>query len=182
MLSKLSLLAATTYAADWNYATNGADWVNVNADCGLSNQSPIDLISYNPEKKDDFPYKKYDATDDMYTKSYSNQMGSIFTMTGYTTQVDLDTADGPNQFSSKLAEKLFGGVEDYTGMQFHFHAGSEHTIDGQRYDLEMHTVHYTAATLDSTPFAEQDAEIGAAAVGIIFSVADYTAKLTWAEQ
>lgn len=48
----------------------------------------------------------------------------------------------------------------------------------------MHTVHYTPGTAatPSVPFADQDGGIGAAAVGIIFSVADYTAKLSWAEQ
>jgi hypothetical protein len=53
------------------------------------------------------------------------------------------------------------------------HAGSEHTIDGKRQDLEMHTVHYPKAA-DANGFA-------AAAVGIFFSVNDYTAELTDAE-
>lgn len=30
----------------------------------------------------------------------------------------------------------------FRGMQFHQHTQSEHTINGERYDLEMHTVHY----------------------------------------
>jgi hypothetical protein len=45
----------------------------------------------------------------------------------------------------------------------------------------MHTVHYTKATADGGTFASQAGEIGAAAVGIIFSVEDYTARLSWAE-
>jgi hypothetical protein len=45
----------------------------------------------------------------------------------------------------------------------------------------MHTVHYTPATAAGTDFPSQAGEIGAAAVGIIFSVEDYTAKLDWAE-
>jgi carbonic anhydrase len=53
------------------------------------------------------------------------------------------------------------------------HAGSEHTIDGVRHDLEMHTVHLAKET---------ENDIGYAAVGIMFSVNDYTANLTWAEQ
>lgn len=44
----------------------------------------------------------------------------------------------------------------------------------------MHTVHYTQGTADEKTFAEQAGGVGAAAVGIMFSVADYTANLTWA--
>tara|TARA_B110000503_G_C7029198_1_gene363233 strand:- start:348 stop:908 length:561 start_codon:yes stop_codon:yes gene_type:complete len=54
-------------------------------------------------------------------------------------------------------------------VQFHFHAGSEHTVDGKRHDLEMHTVHYP-----------KEAENGfvAAAMGIMFSVSDHNANLS----
>lgn len=30
----------------------------------------------------------------------------------------------------------------YDALQFHFHAPSEHTIDGEFRDLELHIVHY----------------------------------------
>jgi carbonic anhydrase len=41
---------------------------------------------------------------------------------------------------------LMEGTNDITnftmrGMQFHFHHPSEHTIDGQEFDLELHIVH-----------------------------------------
>jgi len=29
----------------------------------------------------------------------------------------------------------------FNALQFHFHTGSEHTIDGKRHDFEMHIVH-----------------------------------------
>lgn len=32
-------------------------------------------------------------------------------------------------------------AKQYTPLQFHFHAPSEHTIDGHTYDLELHIVH-----------------------------------------
>lgn len=31
--------------------------------------------------------------------------------------------------------------KQYKPLQFHFHAPSEHTVDGKHYDLEMHIVH-----------------------------------------
>lgn len=191
MISKLSLfVASASSAAVWNYATNGADWPSLSATdvpdnlCGSTNQSPIDLISYNPDKKEDFPYKRYPATEDQYRKSYSNQFASALAFNGHTTQLDLDPNDGVNTFNSKMGEKLFGSVKEFNGVQFHFHAGSEHTIDGKRHDFEMHTVHLTQESAATTPvaFADQAGGVGAAAVGIMFSVNDYTANLTWAEQ
>ena len=50
---------------------------------------------------------------------------------------------------------------------------SEHTVDGHQYELEMHTVHY--------PEAPQAGFI-ASAVGIFFSVNDYTADVTPQEE
>lgn len=68
------------------------------------------MISYDSEKKDDFPYKRYPSTDDRYIKSYSNQLASALTFNGHTTQLDLDPNDGVNAFTSKMGEKLFGTV------------------------------------------------------------------------
>jgi len=72
-----------------------------------------------------------------------------------------------------MGEKLFGATTEFNADQFHFHAGSEHTVDGVRQDLEMHTVHLAKETLN---------DIGYAAVGIMFSVESYTSDLDWAEQ
>jgi carbonic anhydrase len=38
-----------------------------------------------------------------------------------------------------------GGKDTWTLAQFHFHAPSEHTVDGMSYPLEMHLVHLDAA-------------------------------------
>jgi len=36
-------------------------------------------------------------------------------------------------------------AKTYKVMQFHFHQPSEHTFDGNRYDMEMHIVHQNKA-------------------------------------
>ena len=94
-------------------------------------------------------------------------------MNGHTSQTNLNTDDTTNTFKSLLAESVFGAPTEYNGQQFHFHAGSEHTIDGKRHDLEMHTVHLAS---------EAQNGFGVAAVGILFSVEDYTAKVTNSER
>lgn len=53
-------------AGPFNYAQNGADWKNAYPKCGATNQSPIDL------KTNANAYKRYDASEDLFTKTYSN--------------------------------------------------------------------------------------------------------------
>lgn len=64
-----------------------------------------------------------------------------------------------------MAEIKYGGPRRFTGAQFHFHSGSEHTVDGKRYELEMHTVHLPLASKNGMKYA---------ALGILFSPTDYT--------
>ena len=56
--------------------------------------------------------------------------------------------------------------------QFHLHSESEHTIDGQRYDLEMHSVHLP--TVEGNFFG--------GVIGIIFDTEKYDKDITFAEQ
>lgn len=110
-------------------------------------------------------------------KEYSNGFERPVNMNGHTVQADLDVSDGadPNYFVSQLAAEVFEADTKFVGQQFHFHAGSEHTIDDERYDLEMHTVHYPEETKNG---------FLAAALGIVFSADEekVTAKLSWAEE
>ena len=63
---------------------------------------------------------------------------SILSMTnnGHTVQM---TYSAPRASVSRV-----GGKEKWTLAQFHFHAPSEHTVDGTSYPLEMHLVHLNA--------------------------------------
>jgi len=65
-------------------------------------------------------------------------------------------------FESQHAKDFYGANERYSGKQFHFHHGSEHTINGIRQDLEMHTVHLAEGAVKNGFFAS--------AMGIMFSV------------
>jgi carbonic anhydrase len=63
---------------------------------------------------------------------------SILSMTnnGHTVQMTY----GPGSSLRRV-----GGKETWTLAQFHFHAPSEHTVDGASYPLEIHLVHVDAA-------------------------------------
>lgn len=93
---------------------------------------------------------------------------------GHTVTTDLETADDAEiGFRSQLAGDIFNADTEWRAQSFHFHVDSEHTIDGQRFDGEMQTVH-TAKTEILNDFSH-------AVTGILFSVENYTADLTLAE-
>jgi carbonic anhydrase len=71
------------------------------------------------------------------------------------------------QFNSRWAGNTIRN-QRFQAAQFHWHSQSEHTIDGQRFDLEMHTVH----------FPEDNGEVIAAAVGIIFDTKNYDQSIS----
>jgi len=45
------------------------------------------------------------------------------------------------QVNAKTGEVMTVGNKAYALIQFHFHAPSEHTIDGEHFPMEMHYVH-----------------------------------------
>ena len=45
------------------------------------------------------------------------------------------------QVNAKTGETLTAGDKTYALLQFHFHAPSEHTVDGEHFPMEMHFVH-----------------------------------------
>lgn len=45
------------------------------------------------------------------------------------------------QINAKSGETMTVGGETYALVQFHFHAPSEHTVDGEHFPMEMHFVH-----------------------------------------
>jgi len=121
------------HAVHWGYeADNGPDaWASMNsawAACseGLE-QSPIDLTGATMIEL---------AAVDIHTPSGQevevlNQAGVIHELdNGHTIQIN-----------AKTSEKLTVGDKSYALVQFHFHAPSEHTVDGEHFPMEMHFVH-----------------------------------------
>jgi len=87
---------------------------------------------------------------------------------GHTSHININI---PNQdiqtFYSHSANVNYKAPQRWNGVQFHFHAGSEHTVEGKRQDLEMHTVHLPYS--GHGPLKLYDG-YAAAAMGIMFSV------------
>ena len=65
------------------------------------------------------------------------------------------------------------------GLQFHFHAPSEHSIDGKLLDLEMHIVHEVDPVLRNPNLPEnRRTQFSNGVLGVLFKVVpdDYFAK------
>lgn len=118
----------------WSYKDpNGpTTWAKTYPKCGGKRQSPINII---PEKA---PF------DGSFSDLHIH----------YSQRTDLDVTNNGRAITAKLSSKdklnfTGGGLKSvYTLDQFHFHVGadssqgSEHQIDGKKYPMEMHLVHY----------------------------------------
>jgi len=96
--------------------------------CGAGlEQSPIDLV--NPSLIE-LPPIEIDTPSDREV-AVMNQEGVVDALdNGHTIQIN-----------TKSAEKMTVRDTTYHLAQFHFHAPSEHTVDGRHFPMEMHFVH-----------------------------------------
>ena len=92
------------------------------AACGTGQQqSPIDITTVNVDHLPDIEFS--------YTDSALNILNN-----GHTIQANYDAGSS-----------IVSDGETYNLAQFHFHAPSEHTIDGESYPMELHFVHRSEA-------------------------------------
>jgi len=90
------------------------------ADCGGNKQSPIDIITNDIVEGKDLAALKF---------SYGK------------TKVNIINDTHMIQFNVEEDNKVNLNGKDYKLLQFHYHALSEHTIDGEYFPLEVHFVH-----------------------------------------
>ncbi len=88
--------------------------------CGGKAQSPIDIVTKDAKANDKLTAIKFDYSD---------------------SDVDIVNNGHTIQFNVSGNNKITIGDKEYKLLQFHFHAGSEHTIDGKQYPLDVHFVH-----------------------------------------
>ncbi len=124
------------HAVHWGYeAENGPDvWSSISSEWALCaegrEQSPIDLTN---ATEIELPAVDIDMPSDQEVEVL-NQAGVIHELdNGHTIQVN-----------AKTSETLTVGDKIYALVQFHFHAPSEHTVDGEHFPMEMHFVHQAA--------------------------------------
>ena len=55
----------------------------------------------------------------------------------YSVDIFIDHSHGYAGFQSMIGKDVFGGPDKWDGYEIVMHAGSEHTIDGERFDFEL---------------------------------------------
>lgn len=146
------LLTDTDGSTDWTYSgDHGPEkWSGI---CQTGKeQSPIDVVTENAIKKD---------LGDLKFVEYECQCSGTVINNGHTIQVKLQS-QLPLQLKSEYL------ASNYTLEQLHFHWDAEHTVDGHRYPLEMHLVHYDER-FDDVAAASQERN-GVAVVATFFEV------------
>lgn len=121
VLVTLLVCLSAVSAADYNYLQSGADWSGT---CSTgTEQSPVDIVVKDVSKtsiKAEVTMEKNEIVTKLVDKTTTLQMdGEWLTMT---------VTKGDNY------------KRTYKAAQFHYHSKSEHTINGVRFDMEMHVV------------------------------------------
>jgi carbonic anhydrase len=120
-------------SAHWGYeADNGPDnWGSIDSEWTLCaaglEQSPIDLAN-----------APVIELADMEIHTPSGQEVQLLHQEGV-----IDAVDNGHtvQINTKSGERMIVGDKTYALAQFHFHAPSEHTVNGEHFPIEMHFVH-----------------------------------------
>ncbi|KAM9331722.1 carbonic anhydrase 4a [Pholidichthys leucotaenia] len=112
-------------------------WNHANQDCAGKSQSPINIITKKTLKDERLTPLQF--------KNYQETFRSAIKNNGHSVQVGVPI---PCNISG-------GGLPaTYKAVQFHLHwglnggPGSEHTVDGERYPMELHIVHMKSSYTD----------------------------------
>ncbi|XP_053474681.1 carbonic anhydrase 4-like isoform X4 [Ictalurus furcatus] len=164
----LVLVFKSCLSEDWCYQSQmscdqpckgPAAWNEVNSVCGGNRQSPINIVTKKTKKESSLTAFKFTGYDKIFTSMLKNN--------GRTVSLDIP-----------LGATVSGGnlLHTYNAIQLHFHwgnngsPGSEHTLDGEQYPMELHILH-----LKDTYIAVEDAlndTTGQAILGFFFEESD----------
>ena len=112
-----------THAIHWSYEGEGAPehWDELGySDCAGTTQSPIDLGNAAPSDLENIRFEYGQAAVAILNNEHTIQVDQI------------------------TGSQIIIGNDAYELKQFHFHAPSEHTLNGEHFAMEMHLVHKTA--------------------------------------
>nr|CCJ09593.1 carbonic anhydrase [Patella vulgata] len=123
----------TTASVHWGYDNDGPSrWSKIFPLCGKIRQSPINIVNSKAKVRSRLGNITMIGYDKPITTKIRNN--------GHTAQVDITSGD--------VFIKNGGLPGKYKLLQLHFHwgsdngKGSEHTINGEQFPMELHLVHY----------------------------------------
>ncbi|XP_053224926.1 carbonic anhydrase 15-like isoform X1 [Podarcis raffonei] len=141
-------------------------WKDIMITCGGENQSPINIDRRKTQRDrnlDEILFEGYDQAPPGRWRLIND---------GHSVVMNLDGASTADQINITK-----GGLQDtYRALSFHFHwgdlsrNGSEHTVDGQQYPMELHIVHMN--TKYKTITEAKGHPNGLAVLSFLFKVSD----------
>jgi len=151
----------------WNYAGQGNYWPVTHPICGGKRQSPINIDTSQV-------FNIYSGTLDF--RKYSGPESGVVENKGATLQFTPDGTDD-QKIPGIIDRNGSLGNDNYKLLQFHFHWGSENdrgsetTVDGQSFPMELHIVHIKKKYWPNDVATALTKADGLAVVGIMFHVA-----------
>ncbi|XP_066470028.1 receptor-type tyrosine-protein phosphatase gamma isoform X3 [Tiliqua scincoides] len=143
----------------WAYSgAYGPDhWVTSNVDCGRTHQSPIDIVDHQARVGEEYQEIKLDGFDnESSNKTWMKNTGKTVAIL-LKDDYFISGAGLPGRFKAEKVEFHWG--------QSNGSAGSEHSINGRRFPVEMQIYFYNPDDFDSFGTAIQEKRvIGAMAV------------------
>ncbi|KAK2816314.1 hypothetical protein Q7C36_022585 [Tachysurus vachellii] len=139
LISLLALVFKSCICEDWCYQSQmsceqpckgPAAWNEVNAVCGGNKQSPINIVTKKTKKESSLTAFKFTGYRQPFTSTLKNNGQTVY----------LDIPSGATLSGGNLSNT-------YNAVQLKFHwgssssPGSEHTLDGEHYPMELHILH-----------------------------------------
>ncbi|KAM8961350.1 carbonic anhydrase 15-like [Pelodytes ibericus] len=168
-LLTLPLVVKASGGGHWCYSSQdpscGPDhWKDIVHNCGGKSQSPIN-IDRSKVKRDselgEIMFQGYNKASSQPWKLMNDGHSVLVSLDGETGHINISGAGLPNT---------------YYALQFHFHwgsptkNGSEHTVDGKQFPVELHIVHMNAK-YNSIAEAKKDPQ-GLAVLGFLLTVGE----------
>lgn len=128
----------------WHWGYEGIEgakyWKDYYHTCSGNQQSPINIPHWNMKNSGLAKFDPKLNLDTLEFRNYDKEITGTIINNGHTIQINIDNDD---------IYLMNGGLDGkYIATQFHFHwghddtEGSEHTLEGKAYPLELHIVHY----------------------------------------
>mmetsp|Transcript_12383 Transcript_12383/g.10987 ORF Transcript_12383/g.10987 Transcript_12383/m.10987 type:complete len:453 (-) Transcript_12383:356-1714(-) len=202
LATTISIIAtiSMTNGAEWGYdkpGNNASHWKDLYAECGYSRQSPIDLpIDLDTTNQCSDPLEiEWNSEPSHYVirNTGKSLLAMPFTIdhSGGVDISSLEILHHTNDTNIRLTNSFYthyesGVNKEYCFDSLHFHwgktnaKGSEHTVNGESFPLEVHLVHYSCDYDTAGPaindYATGKAEIKyddenvLAVIGVIFEI------------
>ncbi|XP_075067268.1 carbonic anhydrase 15-like [Mixophyes fleayi] len=160
------LIIQASGGGQWCYSSQNPKcgpehWKDINHNCGGEHQSPINIEKAKVKKDShlsNITFQGYDHAPSGRWKLMNDGHSVLLSLSGH---ISISGAGLPNT---------------YQALQFHFHwgsptkDGSEHTVDGKQFPLELHIVHMNAK-YNSIAEAKKDPQ-GLAVLGVLIEVGE----------